>query len=163
MGSRGIHVVCLFLCQSAMTGKLKVITLPLKLIPLDQEGFHLMLKAKLNNKVAALILDTGASKTVFDKDKITKYVSHNQFEKNEHFSTGLGTDTMESHSVIIRKFHLGGISIDNFKLVLLDLQHISNSYQQMGLPAIDGVLGGDVLRMLKARIDYSKLTLTIRG
>jgi len=141
----------------------KIISLPLRLISLDQEGFHLMVKVKLNRKMARLILDTGASKTVFDKNKIMRYVDHDQFEKNDHLSTGLGTDTMESHSVLIKKFHLGDLVIDNFMLVLLDLKHISQSYEQMGLPKVDGVLGGDILKFYGATIDYEKLVLKVRS
>jgi predicted aspartyl protease len=146
-----------------MPSRSNITSLPLRLISLDQDGFHLMLKAKLNNKTARLILDTGASKTVFDKEKAAKYVKHNEFIKSDHLSTGLGTDTMESHSVIITKFALGDIVIGNFNIVLLDLSHISRSYSQMGLPEIDGVLGGDILRMYRAKIDYDKLMLVIKG
>jgi len=145
-----------------MAKKKKVVSLPLKLIALEQQGFHLMLKAKINNKVARLILDTGASKTVFDRDKIKKYVSNHAFEKNEHLSTGLGTDSMESHSVTVKKIVLGTIAIPDFNLVLLDLNHISRSYELMGLPSIDGVLGGDILRSCGAVIDYGKLELTLK-
>jgi hypothetical protein len=137
------------------SAKLKV-SIPLKLIPLEQDGFHLMLKVKVNNKIARLILDTGASKTVFDKNKIERYVGHDQFEKNEHMSTGLGTDSMESHMVDIKKFSLGDLMIKNIKLVLLDLRHISQTYELMGLPAIDGVLGGDILKKYNAVIDYKE-------
>lgn len=144
-----------------MPPKLKKFSVPLKLISLDQEGFHLMLKAKINNRVARLILDTGASKTVFDKNKIRKYINHDQFEKNEHLSTGLGTDTMESHSVLIEKLVLGDMVINDFKLVLLDLKHISQSYELMGLPTVDGVLGGDILKHYLAIIDYEKLQISM--
>ena len=119
-----------------------------------------MLSVKINNKAARLILDTGASKTVFDKHKINRFVKQDRFEKNEHLSTGLGTDNMESHTVTIKKLRIGKLLIENFKLILLDLKHIGNSYEQMGLPSIDGVLGGDILLQYGAVIDYRKQKIT---
>lgn len=142
-----------------MTKRIISLSIPLKLIPLDQDGFHLMVKVKLNNKVAKLVLDTGASKTVFDKHKIAKFVKQSRFEKSEHLSTGLGTSTMESHLVNINKMAIGSILLVDFKMVLLDLSHISHSYEQLGLPAIDGVLGGDILNAYQAVINYGKKEL----
>ena len=146
-----------------MAKKINKFSIPLRLISIDKEGFHLMVKIKLNGKVARLVLDTGASKTVFDSTKIKKYVSHQLFEKNAELSTGLGTNTMESHSVIIKKLLIGELVVPDFKIILLDLAHISHSYEQMGLPAIDGVLGGDILYQFNAVIDYKNLVLGLEG
>ena len=42
-------------------------TIPFKIIKIDDEGFHLLIKVYINKKVAHLLIDTGASKSVFDK------------------------------------------------------------------------------------------------
>ena len=139
----------------------KVILVPLKLITLDQDGCHLMLKARINHRVARLILDTGASKTVFDQHKIRHFLKDEHTRKNEHLSTGLGTNKMVTHVVSIKKFSIGKLTISDFQMVLLDLKHIGQSYELLGLPAIDGVLGGDLLREFGGVIDYHRLELKL--
>ncbi len=139
----------------------KVILVPLKLISLDQDGCHLMLKARINNRVARLILDTGASKTVFDQHKIRHFLKDEHLRKNEHLSTGLGTNKMVTHVVTLKKFSLGKLTIRDFQMVLLDLKHIGQSYELLGLPAVDGVLGGDLLREFGGVIDYGRMELKL--
>lgn len=145
-----------------MAGKVNKISIPLRLISIDKEGFHLMVKVKLNGKIARMVLDTGASKTVFDNHKIRKYLKAEQFEKNDQLSTGLGTNSMESHSVVVKKMIIGELVVPDFKIILLDLTHISQSYAQMGLPPIDGVLGGDILYEFNAIIDYGKKIMHLK-
>ena len=127
----------------------KIITVPLQILKIENDGMHLLLKARINNKAARLIVDTGASRTVLDKNRIKKFVNHKKFEKNEAVSAGLGTNTMESHVVEIKKLEIGslktGLKLEKLKIVLLDLSHVNSSYTQIGMKEIDGVLGGDIL------------------
>ena len=145
----------------AMSKKRTVVSIPLKLITLDQEGCHLLVKASVNNRIARLILDTGASKTVFDSHKIKRFISSEHLRKNDHLSTGLGTSEMVTHTVAIKKFSLGKLSVKDCQMVLLDLKHIGQSYELLGLPAIDGVLGGDLLYEYDGIIDYKNLVLKL--
>lgn len=154
-------VYAFFSFNIVMASRIKTTSIPLKIISLDQQGFHLMLKVRINNRVARLILDTGASKTVFDFRKIKKYVK-TSLKKNDQLSTGLGTNEMVTHTVSIKKLDLGTLTIHDFSMVLLDLKHISQSYALLGLPAIDGVLGGDILMEYHAVIDYQKRRLHLK-
>ncbi len=133
----------------------------LKLIRIDSYGCHLSLNGKINGKKAHLIIDTGASQTVFDKNRITEFLGHDVFEKVASLSSGLGTNSMESHLVKVPGFKIGKLEIVNEKMILLDLTHVNQSYEMMKLKPIDGVIGGDMLRKYKARIDYEKKELTL--
>lgn len=135
--------------------------IPFSILSIDNEGFHLMVKVHINKKVAHLVIDTGASKTVFDKTRIKKYVSEKSFVAHDKLSTGLGTNSMESQLVTLKKFKIGLLEIENYPTVLLDLSHVNNSYQRVGLKPIDGVLGGDILVNHKAIIDYNKKILKL--
>ena len=138
----------------------KTITVPLLILQIENDGMHLLMKTKINNKIAKLIVDTGASRTVLDKNRIHRFVKHKNFEKQEAISAGLGTANMESHVVEIKKLEIGHpgnkLKLENLKLVILDLSHVNNSYAQIGMKEIDGVLGGDILMKYKAVIDYGK-------
>ncbi len=55
------------------------VSLPIKILKLD-DGFHLLISVRVNGKAARLLVDTGASKSVFDKERIGKYISKDKFE-----------------------------------------------------------------------------------
>lgn len=136
--------------------------IPFKILSINGEGFHLTMKLFINGKHANIIIDTGASKTVFDKSRITKFIPNKNFDENEKLSTGLGTSTMKSHMTKIKKMKIGEIEILNYETVLLDLSHVNKSYEQVGLKPIEGVLGSDILVEYKAIIDYEKKTLKLK-
>ena len=136
--------------------------IPFKVLDIAGEGFHLLIKILINKKVAKVIIDTGASKTVFDNQRIKKYVGKKTFEKYDSLSTGLGTSTMTSELVSIKKIKIGELEIVNYKTILLDLSHVNNSYEQIKLKPVDGVLGSDLLLKYSAVIDYDKKILKLK-
>ncbi|MDQ3048314.1 MAG: aspartyl protease family protein [Bacteroidota bacterium] len=136
--------------------------IPFKVLDIAGEGYHLMLKIYINRKVANVIIDTGASKTVFDKTRIEKFVSDKNFDAQEKLSSGLGTNTMQSHSTTIKKMKIGDVEISDYKAVLLDLSHVNNSYGTVGLAPVEGVLGSDILLQFNAVIDYEKKVLKLK-
>lgn len=137
-------------------------TIPFKVLSIGGEGFHLIMKVYINRKVANVIIDTGASKTVFDKKRILKYVTDKKFTKHDNLSSGLGTSTMKSHFTSLKKIKIGEIEISDYKIILLDLSHVNKSYHQVGLPQIDGVLGSDVFLKYNAVIDYQKKKIKLK-
>ncbi len=136
--------------------------IPLQILDIGGEGYHLMIKMLINGKVAQVIVDTGASKTVFDKTAIEKFVKHKKFDKHEHLSSGLGTNTMTSQTTNLKKIKIGDVVIENYTTVLLDLSHVNNSYTQIGLNPVHGVLGSDILLKYGAIIDYEKKILKLK-
>lgn len=136
--------------------------IPFKILSIGEEGYHLMIKLYINRKVANVIIDTGASSTVFDKKRILKYVTNNTVTEHNNLSTGLGTNTMKSQFTTLKKLKIGELQIVDYKAVLLDLSHVNKSYNQVGLTPIDGVLGSDILLKHKAVIDYAKQKLKLK-
>ena len=65
-----------------------ITNVPIEILPIEDDGFHLMLKAKINGKKANLIIDTGASRTVFDEILIKDFLpkAYDDFETNEKLS-----------------------------------------------------------------------------
>ena len=141
-----------------------ILKIPIQLVSLEAEGFHLFIEAKLNGKSANLLIDTGASKTVFDINRISKFIrkTKKSFESFEKLSTGLGTNTMESHFTTVKKFCIGELSMEDFQVILLDMAHVNHSYDMLGLELIDGVLGSDLLMKYKAVIDFEKMILKLK-
>lgn len=130
--------------------------IPIHLLFIEDAGYHLHVKAKVNGKTVTLLIDTGASKTVFDKGRILRFADEESFLTLEKLSTGLGTTMMETQSTVLKKFQVGKLNIANFETIVIDLSHVNLTYAKLDLPAIDGVLGSDLMVKHHAIIDYKK-------
>lgn len=139
------------------------INIPIRIIPIENDGFHLLVKIKINDRIATMIIDTGASRTVFDEELILKYlkVEESTFEENEKLSTGLGTNSMKSKAIELKSIKFGNLKIKNYQAIVLDLKHVNESYKMLKLPIIHGVLGGDLLNKYKAVIYYKTKILKL--
>jgi predicted aspartyl protease len=135
--------------------------LPVQLLFIEDGGYHLLIKAKVNGKTATLLIDSGASKTVFDKGRILRFADEKNFRMLEKLSTGLGTSMMETHSTVLKKFQLGKLILSDFEAIVIDLSHVNLTYAKLDLPAIDGVLGSDLMVKHEAIIDYRKKELRL--
>jgi len=137
--------------------------IPLRLIPIEEDGVHVLVDAFINRKKANLLIDTGASKTVFDLSRIRRFMPDEEtaFERSPHMSTGLGSSTIESHITSIKLFRIGEARIKNYPAVLLDLSHVNKSYEILGIPPIDGVIGSDLLKYLRAQINFLSESLKV--
>ena len=49
--------------------------IPIDKLLIEDDGSHLLVKAKINGKIARLLIDTGASRSVFDTEKIRSFVN----------------------------------------------------------------------------------------
>ena len=136
-------------------------TIPLTILPIENDGYHLLLTIHVNDKPANLILDTGASRTVFDETSIVDFIGHDNLEEHDRLSSGLGTNTMTSKKVLIDKLKLGDIEILSYEATILDLTHVNQSYQKLDLPIVSCILGGDILHNFNAKIDYEAKTLLL--
>jgi hypothetical protein len=141
---------------------LKRVTVPLQIIDLHEDGFHPLLNIKAFGKPFTVVLDTGASKTAFDKTMLVQAYEHAVITMSDRLSTGLGTNNMESSTAIITDMYIGKLLIDEFEVAVLDISTINIAYGQLGHPEVLGVLGGDILMKYKAVIDYGKEKLLLR-
>lgn len=134
---------------------------PLKLINLQDDGFHLLVEVVVFGIKFNAVLDTGASKTVLDKSTVEKHIRTDELLISDKLSTGLGTNTMESHTVILPLLKIGKLKLINFEAAVLDLSTISAAYETLNLPPVIGVLGGDILYQHEALVNYKKLVLKL--
>ena len=140
----------------------RYIEVPLQLLDIEGEGFHIMVKGMIHGKEANFLIDTGASRSVFDPKTISNFIDDIQFEKKEGLTAGVGSSDLESATFIIDVFSIGEVEIYDYEAVALDLENIHEMYGKLGLPRIDGIIGGDLLKCYKSVINYKgkKLRLT---
>lgn len=136
--------------------------IPFELVAIEADGVHIILQAHINQKPCRLLIDTGASRTVFDKTRISSFVDNPEMEENEQLSTGLGTNDMKSHIISLDNLEIGDLHLKNYLSIIIDMVHINGSFEAYGLQTIDGVIGGDILLDYKAEIDYRKQELRLR-
>lgn len=139
--------------------------IPLKIVDLQGDGYHILTEIKIFGQFFHIVVDTGASKTVLDKNTLTEIgITEEQFEDTNILSTGLGTNSMQSYMLDLPSLEIGEWKKRSFKVAVLDLSSINFAYSQMGLPPVIGVLGGDILVSYKAIINYnaSSMQLSVR-
>ncbi len=135
--------------------------IPLRLLKLE-DGYHLLIRIRVNDKPAHVLIDTGASKTVFDRERSKRFLDEKSFEKHDQLSTGLGTSSMATELAIIQTISIGKVMVRNYKAAVVDLSHVNAAYSKLNKKPIDGVLGSDILREKSAIIDFGKKVLVLK-
>jgi len=138
-----------------------MIVLPLKLVELEENNFHLVLESKLaDGKKIFWIVDTGASKTVFDSNLEDYYQLVKTNDQEQYQSAGISVGMVETRVGSVDKVRLGKLKIKNLKVALIDLSHVNEIYRKYGDIQIAGLLGSDVMKAYGCRIDYPTATIT---
>ncbi|MCR5013997.1 MAG: retroviral-like aspartic protease family protein [Bacteroidales bacterium] len=130
------------------------VEVPIRLLNIEDEGFHVMIKGKINGMEANFLVDTGASRTIFSLQDLGRFIPQAELEKKEGIAAGIGSENLDSFLFTIDRLQLGDIDLDDYEAAAIDLDSIHENYQKLGLPHIDAVIGGDLLMRLKATINY---------
>jgi len=138
------------------------VTVPLQIIELEDDNFHLVVSSILPGGTEGLwVVDTGASKTVFDKTQSESYSLDNQ-ETEEVHTAGIAEKPLETETGRIRSFLLGKMKVENLRVAILDLSHINTFYSKATSLKICGLIGSDFLLKHQAIIDYKKKLLRLK-
>lgn len=126
---------------------------------------HLMVRIKIQNQMASLLLDTGASATIFNIHTFKRFFPalNQDPEPVDQLSAGINEKLTETGYANLEKVSLGHLEFTNLPARLINLSKVNLICGQMGLPPIHGLLGNDLLFDLGAEFDFGNLTLTLRG
>ena len=136
---------------------MRTITVPLTLINLQDDGFHLLVEIVVFGERQFAVVDTGASRSVFDKGLMEKNIKELSESEETQAATIFSTST--TLLGIIPQLKIGGLTLKSYPSVALDLQGVNDTYLQLGHPAIAAIIGGDILMQYHAKIDYQKKLL----
>lgn len=125
------------------------------LLCIDNDGFHLLAELSINGLKANAIIDTGASRSVLDINRVPHYLGDADLVHEDRMITGVGPKQLETKSVQIHTVGLGELFLWDVQAVVVDLTSINKAYAIFDLPRVDMVLGGDILTSLGAVIDYN--------
>ncbi len=135
--------------------------IPISLVEIEENNFHLFVSITFNNdETGEIIIDTGASKTVFDANRLEKYSEKIELDEDIK-SSGINANLTDAQLVTVNEIKIGDLVIKNFKAVLFNLDHINSLYADINNKQVWGLLGGDFLNKYKAKIDYEKKLLIL--
>jgi hypothetical protein len=138
------------------------ISVPLKILKMDGKGCHLFVNVKFNSKIKGkLIIDTGATKTVFDSTLLNGIVK-DVHQPEELKSAGIDATMIESRMGAVDSFKMGKLKLKNFQVVLLNMDNINQLYENVYKIKIWGLIGGDFLLEHNVVIDYKRKKLIIK-
>ncbi len=141
---------------------MKEINIPIKKVCLDDDNYHIVIKSEMaENNSCWWIIDTGASKTVFDICNVQMYENLGSIPKTDCKSTGINGEI--ENVCVGRLFDLKFSCCDfsGLEVALVDLSHVNKVYNAIVGYNIVGLIGGDFLDKYSAVIDYGKERLTI--
>ena len=133
---------------------MRSLTVPLIILNLQDDGFHLLVEIVVFGQRGYAVLDTGASRSVFDKTLLEKHLVH--LESHEEAQAATIFSTSSTLQGCIPEIRIGQLHLKDYPVVGLDLQGISDTYQQLGHPPVIAIIGGDILMRFRAKIDYHK-------
>ncbi len=137
------------------------VKIELQLVEPEEDNFHLLAKtAFADHTTGCWIIDTGASRTVFDINLEDKYLL-TQSESNQLHTAGISDKPIATVIARIHPFRLGKMLVENMDAALLDLSHINKLYSQTAGNQICGLLGGDFLVKYNAVVDYKERALIL--
>jgi len=135
------------------------IIIPIELCELETGTYHPLVQARFEDKcIGWWVIDSGASKSVFDKSLDLHYHPDEHPVKQ---ATGLGKDLVETASGEISELWLGQFDFGSLTIALIDLTHINQEYARFSDKQIVGLLGSDFLIRYKAVIDYGQQQLIL--
>lgn len=140
---------------------MSITILPIEILELEEDSYHLFIKAEFQNKTGELVIDTGASKTVFDRNFIIDDILEFQTRENEITSSGINNEIEDIEFVTINQIKLNDFVIKNFKTAIMDLSHINSIYKKFGNKFIAGLIGSDFLFKYNALISYKDSQLIL--
>ena len=132
----------------------RYIEIPFQLLDIEGDGFHIMVQGRINGKEANFLIDTGASRSVFDLATMNEFIDNPDFQKKEGITAGVGSSDLESSTFDIESIIVGELEITHYQGIAIDLENIHDTYEKIKLPKIHGIIGGDILVKHKAIINY---------
>ncbi len=134
----------------------------LKILEIPGGGYHLLINCKLNNQKAILLIDTGASNSIFDKD--SDLFANIEFEavSTENKGSGFNAEISEIHYGEIESLKIGHLEIKNMVFLFTSMNHVNDLYKNYKFPRISGILGCDFLIKQKSIIDLEQEIIFMR-
>lgn len=132
------------------------VTIPLQKLTTS----HICCQLQLNGRPIFLLVDSGATNSCVGQHRVNFYQLHIHDEAVE--AAGAGHEKLNAQKTkegVLKT--ASGTYLSELSWMVLDLDPINNSLAKNGAPAIDGILGADLLQSGQAQIDYQNAELRL--
>jgi hypothetical protein len=137
------------------------VTIPFEIIELEPQSSHSIIKATYKENIFNLIIDTGASRSVLDKNFTDTDIKKLNIESPKS-SHSLNSVIHEFGSVVVPELNVGEKCIKNILFTLINIDYINRIYSDLGRLKVIGLLGNDFFLKHKAIIDYNKKIIVLQ-
>lgn len=141
--------------------KRRAVKIPITFQQLEADGCHIFTEIHIFNDPFFVLIDTGASKTVFSEKIIEKYPDLEIIDLSENMAAGIGEGKMAAKLVTFPLIRLGRAEVAGHQCGVIDFSNVDNAYEVMGLKTFTGIIGGDLLRYFNAEISYKQAYLKL--
>ncbi|MBX2826968.1 MAG: retroviral-like aspartic protease family protein [Flavobacteriaceae bacterium] len=132
-----------------------------KRIPLKKLNTgHYKITATVNGIKGTFIVDTGASTSCIGFRSAGGFLLKS--EKSDIKAAGAGATDMETEITRENEFTIGETILKKQEFILFNLVHVNEALSQVEEPPVDGILGADLLKKLRAVIDYGRNCMYIK-
>ncbi len=133
--------------------------IPVELVELEDNSYHLIVRVDIDGITGDMIIDTGASVTVADRNLFPEQADQDNTVKMQ--SGSVSGQINDVHVINIKRLTIGGRRLRNFHLAGIDLDYVNEMYNKHLNRKIIGLLGCDFCVRYKVCIDYRKKELTL--
>ena len=134
--------------------------IPVELIELEHQNYHLLVQGTFDDgEKGYWIVDSGASKTVFDRRLDQYFTLVEPTSDEEYQSAGISEGMVETAVGQLRSMAFGKLKIEEQKVALINLDHVNEIYRKYRDIRICGLLGSDLLKKYHCVIDYKYETI----
>ncbi len=138
---------------------MKTYKIPLKIYEIPGGGNHLLIKCTINDNKTFMLIDTGASNSVFDPE-FEAFTETEMIPVEEEMKSSGFNSTIEKLLIgSINKLKLSHFTTNLPQAVFTSLAHVNSLYKSIKLPYIAGILGCDFLIKHGAIINFHKKIL----
>ena len=134
---------------------------PLTVKPIQDTGYHCFVNLYYSKLPIPMVLDTGASRTVLDTAAIERLdLARHAYETDDQ-AVGFTNHGVKPQFLDFPLLSIGDIHLKHQNLGVLDLSHINNTYHNLSIPPVSGILGNDLIVGLQAKIDFSRSQMRV--
>lgn len=134
------------------------VKVPIELVNLDGDNFHILVPVKINGTAGDMIIDTGASMTVAEQ---SLFADIPEMEIDGEIQSGGITGAIENiRPIRTDSFEIGGHPIRLPQISLIDMEYINKMYEQHLNRRVIGLLGSDFCVSHQAIINYQRKILS---
>jgi predicted aspartyl protease len=132
-----------------------------KAVPIQvSEGFNLYVDARINDKPARLMVDTGAFATLLHRPFVRQM--RIPMRQTPYSSAAVNLKQRGVDIARIRKLSVGSIDIVGREVGVVDLEGLIHDGLLQGSPPVVGLLGAEILNRHHGIIDFGTKTLYLR-